>query len=525
MAIGAEVCIVGAGPAGSLVAAELVRHKIATVLIEAGPRHDPSRRAEYARQLLAGVNPWRTPIPEMDRYTTGGTTNYPLELHRARGVGGGTLHWEGYSVRFHADDFRLRTRHGVADDWPISYETLEPYYARAERALGVAGVADDPWASPRSAAFPLPAFPLSYSDQLLARAVRRLDVAVHHLPQARNSIAYDSRPPCSACSTCHACPTGAKASVDLTHVHPAEATGRLRVLPDTAVLRLETDAGGRVARALCAGRDRREFPVSARVFVVAAGAVDTARLLLLSTSSTFPGGLANRSGLVGTRFMSHPSVDVVGRMRERVYPYRIGFSTAMSRQFAVARNRAREGAFLLELLNSASPPPAVIAALRGGWGADLRQHVREEFGRMLGIRIYVEQLPDPANAVTVDRAVTDYFGQPVPRLTYGIGRYERDTLDEAKIIAGRLLEVAGATELWTTELRFASHQLGTCRMGRDPRTSVVDADLRAHDVDNLYLVGGGAFATASSSPPTLTIAALALRAADHLVGRLRPARV
>ncbi len=223
--------------------------------------------------------------------------------------------------------------------------------------------------------------------------------------------------------------------------------------------------------------------------------------------------------------MSHPSVDVIGRMPERMYPYRIGFSTAMSRQFAVARNRAKEGAFRLELLNSASPPPAVIAASRGGWGADLRRHVREEFGRMLGIRIYVEQLPDPANAVTVDRAVTDYFGQPVPRLTYGIGRYERDALDEAKIIAGRLLEVAGATELWTTELRFASHQLGTCRMGGDPRTSVVDADLKTHDVDNLYLVGGGAFATASSSPPTLTIAALALRAADHLVGRLRPARV
>src|SRR5712691_11572338 len=200
MAIDAEVCIVGAGPAGALVAAELVRREIPTVLIEAGPRHDPAQRAEYARQLLAGVDPWRTAIPDMDGYTTGGATTYPLQLHRTRGVGGGTLHWEGYAIRFHADDFRLRARHGVADDWPISYETLEPYYARAERALGVAGAADDPWASPRSAAFPLPPFPLSYSDQLLARAVRRLDVAIHHLPQARNSIAYDGRPQCSACS-------------------------------------------------------------------------------------------------------------------------------------------------------------------------------------------------------------------------------------------------------------------------------------------------------------------------------------
>ena len=141
-----------------------------------------------------------------------------LDWRRARGVGGSTLHWEGYTFRLHADDFRLRSLYGIADDWPISYPDLEPYYGRAEQALGVAGAADDPWASPRSTPFPLPAFPFSYSDGLFAPACRSLGIALHSLPQARNSVAYGGRPQCQACSTCHVCPTGAKASIDLTHI-------------------------------------------------------------------------------------------------------------------------------------------------------------------------------------------------------------------------------------------------------------------------------------------------------------------
>jgi len=519
----AEACVVGAGAAGGIIALELARRGIRVVVLESGPRHDFGRRGEYVRRYLRHENPWRSPLPELDRYTPGGPTPYVLDWKRVRGVGGSTLHWEGYTLRLHADDFRLRSLHGIADDWPISYQDLEPYYAGAENALGVAGAADDPWASPRSTPFPLPPFPFSYTDRLFAPACRSLGIAFHHMPQARNSVDYGGRPQCRACGTCHVCPTGAKASVDLTHIPQAEATGNALVLTGATVLRLDVDRSGQVSAAVYAQPDKVERRLTARVFVIAAGAVETARLLLLSTAPAFPDGLANRSGLVGKFFMSHPSLEVTGRAGEKVYPYRIGFSTAMSRQFAVERGRATHGAFLLEFMNSAGPTPDQIAVASDRWGEALRKQVREEFGRRLGIRIYCEQLADRSNAVSLNTRVRDYYGNPAPHLQQNVGSYERQALDEAKEVAGKILAAMGLTDIRPSSLMFAAHQIGTHRMGADPGTSVVDANLRAHDFPNLYLVGSGCFVTASSSPPTLTIAALAIRAAEHIAVRLRSA--
>jgi choline dehydrogenase-like flavoprotein len=351
---------------------------------------------------------------------------------------------------------------------------------------------------------------------------RSLDVGLHHLPQARNSLAYGGRPQCRACGTCQVCPTGAKASVDLTHIPQAEATGNAQVLAGATVLRLELDGSGQVTAAVYAESDKVERRLAARVFVVAGGAVETARLLLLSTSKHFPSGLANRSGLVGKFFMSHPIVDVIGRSREKVYPHRIGFSTAMSRRFAIERDRGAHGAFLLEFLNSAGPTPEQIAVASGQWGEALRNRVREEFGHWIGIRAYVEQLPDRVNAVSLDPRVRDYFGSPAPHIHYSLGRYERRTLDDATATASKILTTMGLSNIRSTGRSFAGHQIGTHRMGTDPRTSVVDVNLSAHDVPNLYLVGSGCFVTASASPPTLTIAALAIRAASHISARLRP---
>jgi choline dehydrogenase-like flavoprotein len=518
-----EVVIVGAGAAGGIMALELARHGIDVVVLEAGPRHDFARRGEYVTRYLRHQNPWRSPLPDLDKHTTGGTTPYLLEWRRARGVGGSTLHWEGYAFRLHASDFRLRSLHGVGADWPLSYDDLEPYYGPAEAALGVAGVADDPWASPRSTPFPLPAFPYSYSDGLFARACASLGITLHHLSQARNSRAYGGRPACAACSTCHVCPTGAKASVDLTHLAQAEASGRARVVTDASVLRLEEDSAGRVTAAVYAHADRVERRLTARVFVGAAGAVENARLLLRSASSRCPGGLANRSGLVGKGFMSHPSLDVTGRMADKVHPYRIGFSTAMCRQFAVEGDRRARAGFFLEFLNSAGPTPERLALASGLTGEALRRHVRDEFGRRLGIRVYCEQLPDPGNAVSLNPRVRDHLGSPVPHITFNVGRYERRGLEEATGICRNILGALGATDVQVDRLGYASHQLGTHRMGTDPATSVVDADLRAHDLPNLYLVGAGAFVTAGSSPPTLTIAALAIRAAERVARDLRSA--
>ena len=163
-----DVCIVGAGAAGGIMAFELARHGVSVGVLESGPRHDFARRPERVRRLLRGEDPWATAVPGLDAYTAGDGAPDPLARNRVRGVGGSSLHWEGYALRMHADDFRMRALHGVADDWPLRLRRVEPYYAKAEAALGIAGSDDDPWASPRSCAVSAARLPV----QLYRRAVR-----------------------------------------------------------------------------------------------------------------------------------------------------------------------------------------------------------------------------------------------------------------------------------------------------------------------------------------------------------------
>jgi choline dehydrogenase-like flavoprotein len=518
----ADVVIVGAGAAGGILAYELGAKGVRVAVLESGPRHDFAQRGSYVKRYLRHEDPWRSRLEGHDRHTVVGRSGYTLDGRRVRGLGGSTLHWEGYAMRFHESDFRMRSLHGVGDDWPIDYADLEPYYTRAENAFGVAGSDDDFFASPRSAPFPLPAFAYSHSDKLFAPACKRLGIAMQHLPQARNSVAYGGRAACRGCSTCHVCPSGAKASIDLTHIPFAERTGNVRIATEATVLRLEPDPTGRIARVVYALPDRIEQRMSGRVFVLAAGAVENARLLLNSKSREFPQGVANRSGAVGKYFLAHAGADISGRMPERVYPFRIGFSTAMSRQFAIGSGRSHSAAFFLEFRNSAGPTPEAIAVASGLTADALRKHVGEQFGHWLAIRVQSEPLADPANAITLAPKLADYFGSPAPSITHRIGGYEKRGIDEGTRVARAILVELGAKEIRVSGPGVTAHQMGTHRMGTDPATSVVDPNLRAHDIANLYLVGAGAFVTASASPPTLTIAALAIRAAEHIASVLEP---
>jgi len=517
-----DVCIIGAGLVGGLMAYELASRGLKVVVLETGSRHPLEQRAAYMQDIVYGrtqAPAWVSDFPERDVYSNAGDVRYYLNVLRAKAVGGSTLHWGAEALRFIESDFKLKQLYRIADDWPITYDDIEGYYVKSERALGVAGVADNPFASWRSADFPLPAFPYSAGDRLFEKACRQLGIDIHHVSWARNSVPYQNRPACVAFATCgtyRICPIAAQYTSE-AHLALAEASGNATIIADAQVVRLVTDRNKRVVRAIYMDRDKREAAQQARVFVLAAHAVETPRLLLLSESNQFPQGLANGSGMVGKHFMERPAVGISGTINDDVYPHRIGFHTAESHQFCNPKNRNELGGMKLGFVNNTGPTPASLAATSGNWGDALATEIRRSFGHQLTAVASIEQLPDPTNTVTLDPELRDYFGDPAPRITYSIGAYEKATLAAGAKLCRDVLSAAGAKRIDDTEDHgFAGHPMGTCRMGDDPESSVVDRNLRAHEVPNLFVVGSSVFVTGSSLQPSLTIAALAIRAAEFI---------
>jgi choline dehydrogenase-like flavoprotein len=518
-----DVCIIGAGVAGALVAYRLGQAGVKVAVLDAGPRHAVAERFPYMQRYLARDNPWQSDNPERDIFTNGGEVQYLVNKFRVKAVGGTTLHWGGMTPRLHESDFEMRSRYGVAEDWPVAYAELEPYYVEAETELGVAGEDDNPFGPPRSRPYPLPGFPASYHENKLRLACKKLGIEFHTLPQARTSVSYRGRPACQTFSTCTVCPIRAKYSADL-HIELAEATGNVRVTPLANVLRLETDQQRRINRAIYAAADKVEQQVTASIFVVAAHAVESARLLLLSKSPAFPDGLANSNGVVGKYFTEHLSYVRKGLANEMLYPYLNGFETIQSEQFYDEPSRAHQAAFALQGSAAGSTPPQIakkVIESSGNWGADLENELRriltEEFGRYIWVEAMIETLPVETNRIDLDREVVDYFGNPVPQIFFNIHEYEKAALRRADETLKNMLSAFGARLIEESKLSFAAHPGGTCRMGNDVKTSVVDRNLRTHDVQNLYIVGSSVFPSSGALQPTLTIAGLALRLGDHLL--------
>ncbi|GGJ08739.1 GMC family oxidoreductase [Halobellus salinus] len=513
----ADVCVVGSGPAGALVAHRLAEAGADVVVLEAGPRFDPAdRRRQQEQHIRPGMDdPWEMGGPR-DAYTDAGR-GYPLNAARVKGVGGTTLHWQGMVMRLHERDFELESRHGVGTDWPIDYADLQPYYAAAERALGVAGAADNPYAPPRAEPFPLPAFPPSHSDSLFAPACERLGIDMHSVPNARNSEPHDGRASCQGYGTCKpVCPSGAKYTAE-SHVAKAAEAGA-RVVDRAAVQRLEHDSvGDWIEAAVYATPDGTEHRQEAGRFVLAAGGVENARLLLLSASGQYPGGLANSSGAVGRFFTDHLFAGVGGRLDEPTRQNHVGFNTSETHQFYDGDDPV-EG-MKLEFLNYAGPSPVMEALGAETWGDDLLAQLDASYGTHVAVGGLVEQLPDADNRITLDPSVRDDHGNPVPHVEWSLSERTRDAIRRANQIQRAILEELGADIAWTVgpdATGPASHQMGTTRMGAAPDTSVVDADCRAHDLRNLRIVGSSTFPTGGAMNPTLTIAALALRVGESM---------
>ncbi|SFG72986.1 Choline dehydrogenase [Halopelagius inordinatus] len=532
-----DVCVVGSGPAGALVAYSLASRGHDVVILEAGPRFERSDRLQQMEETIrpeGSIEDVWDVGGERDRYTSSGETFYGLNKTRVKGVGGTTLHWLGIVPRLHEKDFEMNTRYGLASDWPIGYDDLRPYYARAERELGVAGSEDNPFEPPRDEPFPMEAFPPSYSDSLFAEACDELGITMHSIPQARNSEAYDGRSGCVGYSTCiPVCPSGAKYSADV-HVRKAESEGA-RVIDRVPVQRLEhDDTGEHVEAAVYATPDGTRRRQTADRFVLACGAVEIPRLLLLSKSDAYPDGLANSSGAVGRYFMDQPIVSIGGVLDQPTNQNPIGYHTSETHQF-YDHDDPSPGSikFVFENVN---PMTAATRALRGGdestrgdltdlftgdsWGDEALEEMRDDVpNQRVGLFANPELLPREKNRVVLDESRTDQFGNPAPNVSWNIGSHARETMEHAREIQHRVMDEMDAEITHESDLsspRPASHKMGTTRMGDDPAESVVRPTLRTHDLRNLYIASGSVFVTGGAMNPTLTIAALALKAADHI---------
>lgn len=548
-----DAVVVGAGAGGAAAAWRLCEKGLRVLLLEAGPHFDPARdyslsQPDWERHQFP--NPpgsrGRISIAPLDRLdpadadlrswnrTTGPMvredTRQPMGpgYWHVQGVGGSTLHFVGESHRMHPQALKLRSLHGVGSDWPIDYADLDPYYALCEHLVGVAGPPDQ-GARWRSAAFPLPAHPLSPPAQRLAAAGSRLGMQWQPNSRAALSVPYDGRPACNYCGNCNrGCPLGDKGSADVTFIRKALASGRLTLKPASPVVRIRAAANGRIdTLEYLEGKTLRR--IETPILVLAAGAVQTPRLLLANRSRRHPGGLANGSRQVGRNFMETLSWNSTGLVPGLTQSH-VGLqSDAICWDFNAPdaipglKGGCRFNSSVQEI--GFTGPIAYATRAVGGFGKQLKEAVRARFGSALSVGAIGEFLPNERTFVDLDPQLKDRFGIPLPRLHSHLGRPEIERLKFMATQSRRLLKEAGAIELveefgaW--DHLSATHVFGTCRMGSDSRTSVVDANCRSHDHPNLYITDASVFpSSGGGESPSLTIHALAARAADAIVGEV-----
>jgi choline dehydrogenase-like flavoprotein len=517
-----DVLIVGAGPSGAVAAVRLAEAGFTVLVLEQGPRIDPGAfPGPTAEFELAALKQWH-PDPNI----RGGEHDYPINNGNAEiwpamfaAVGGASVLYAAQWPRALPSDFRVRTLDGVADDWPITYWDLLPFYEANDIAFGVSGLGGDP-AYPPGADPPMPPLPLRRIGAISARAFNRLG---WHWWPASNAIAsrpYQGRRPCVQRGTCQwGCAEGAKGSVDVTHWPKALALG-VELRTECRVSQVVTDRKGLATGVHYFESDGTEHRATARVVILAANAIGTPRLLLLSRTAQFPDGLANSSGMVGRRLMMHPMSVVTAVMDEDLNSSRgaWGASVQSMQFYETDTDRGFLRGAKWQVQPSGGPLTLLAALVRSGWDSDPNEFVMSRLNRSFTVDFIGEDLPDEANRVELDAVLRDRVNVPAPRVTYRISAHSKRLMEfHTRKIVEFCREVGAInTDIEQTTRYGAFHLLGTARMGLDPERSVVNDQLRAHDVPNLYIVDGSVFVTSTGVNPTPTIAALALRTAEYL---------
>ena len=519
-----DILIVGSGITAALVAEKITEERdVRVVVVEAGDEtSDPrARHASRARYLAYGENPW--PDDHIEGLSAEGIQS------RSMGVGGLAMHWGGVTPRFSPEDFQVRSLYGVGDDWPITYEELDPFYQEAEERMGVAGEQGPPELDPRSRPYPMPQLPLSYNLRLLHEWGERADIPFWSQPSTKNSVRYAGRPACCRNDTCSPiCPIGAKYSPDFTW-RALRRDGKVELVTRTLVRRLVlSDNSDRIDHAIAIDRDDPDNAIEfhATTFVIACGYVWSPHLLLLSQNTRFPEGLANSSGLVGKYLNGHRNVSAFVSLPMKLYP---GINSSHSLVTKKFMRPGRLDRYVRHDLRIWESTVGREPRLRDDNGSlllgneilrDWRSRTENGTAR---VRAYYDVLPDRESAVTLDTSRRNAWGggDPLPRLSFRDSPVSRDlrahTEDSIRNVFTHMARVGNGKILSTQSSNFQDHPAGGCRMGDNPATSVCDDFGRTHDHENLFVVGAPTCVTGGCANGTLTFVALGLRSASGIV--------
>ena len=534
--ISVDVLIIGSGIAGALAGAKLAGKGLTVAFLESGKRIERSDAVQTFWDAAIKV-------PE-SAYPNDPTAPHPLshrigDYYQQMGpetfkstyikvVGGTTWHWLGTTLRNVPADFKLKSLYGHAIDWPFDYDALEPFYLAAEQEIGVSGDNNEDLGSPRSGDFPMPVIPMTYLDKQFAKALEGSKYQVRSTPQGRNSVDREDRPQCCGSGSCiPVCPVQAKYDATV-HLAQAEAAGAV-IYDQTTATRLNLGTDGQIASVDFRRADGSTGTAKGKVVVVAAHAIETPRLLLNSAQEGAANGIANSSDQVGRNLMDHPSKLSWAETPEPVWPYRGPLSTSGIENVRDGDFRKERAAFRIEIGNDGhnwptGAPLSTAAALakQGLRGAELDAAIKKATSRHIRLASLVEQTPEAENRVTLDPDKRDANGMPLPRIHYDYSDYTRAGLDAAQQAHDEVFAALGATNInHANDINGSGHVIGTVRMGTDAASAVVDADLRSFNHHNLFLLGSGTFPTSATANPTLTIAALSLRAVDAIAGTVK----
>lgn len=537
--------VIGAGAAGPIVAKEFAAAGHKVVLLERGRWHEPweCRKDDLRNQ--------RTTIlgnafgPEDDgnpRVVVDGNGRERVVLasqggynNNAACVGGGTLSYGAMAWRFHPNDFRMRSQYGAVagstlEDWPVSYDDLEPYYEKAEWEIGVSG--DDsgnPFKGARRKPLPMPPLePKTREHAMLEKAALKLGLHPFHIPMLRNSVPYGGRPACMRCRWCvgFACEVDAKCGTQNTVLRTALATGLLELRTGCMTKQVLIDDRGKATGVEYFDADGRLQTQPADVVIVSAGATESARLLLNSKSRLFPQGLGNRSDWVGRNLQGHTYTGAFGLFDEETYDD-LGPGASIAICDYNHGNSGLVGGAMLA--NEFIRLPIHFMNMRPPdlprWGKAHKEYMRRFYRRAVAVQGPTQEIPVWDARVQLDPKVKDKWGIPVLRLSGGKHEHTLEIGAAMSLRAEEWLKAAGAVRTWSKGggrgLSGGQHQAGTCRMSPDERTGVVDRNCRVHGSENAYVVDASVHVTNGGFNPVLTIMALAYRAGEHIVKELR----